>query len=85
MMQQLSGKILQRLTAHAHPAVQLAGGIISSNLNPNLCFMFNSNDIALVRVNNPMYLAGETIVQPIDLPPQGYTAIQDELATVSGW
>jgi len=44
-----------------------------------------SNDIALVRVNNPLYIDGETIVQPIALPPQDYESADDELATVSGW
>jgi len=46
---------------------------------------FRSNDIALVRVNNPLYIPGETVVTPIRLPLQFHESHHGRLSTVSGW
>jgi len=43
------------------------------------------NDIALVRVANPLYTPGETVVTPIRLPRQGQNSTVGSDSTVSGW
>lgn len=44
-----------------------------------------ANDIALVRVANPLYVAGETTVTPIRLPRQSQEATVGGNSVVSGW
>jgi len=70
------------LTAEGMERKQIAQRIVR---HPNYDADTISNDIALVRVANPLYVAGESTVTPIALPRQGQESAVGRNSTVSGW
>ncbi|XP_071052653.1 brachyurin-like [Onthophagus taurus] len=72
------GTILSSGGGSGSITVQTTTAFVHEGYNSNL-----NNDVALIKLNEP--IAFSNVIQPIDLPSKGDTAITGETLRVSGW